>query len=455
MNDESRFDAVDGAGDSTDKPVERQDVDHAHAVSRELQPATLSADAPSEPVPQAPVPPTSASEAHPAPLAPTDKESGHRRPPSVFATFVIALVSALLGATIGVAGLLSAFGVTPDDLLGKPEPAVQQERPRDEVMSEGSSVDEDVSVAVAEQVVPSVVNVSVSQVQTDFLGRQFSAEISNGSGVVISEDGYILTNFHVIEGGDTFVVTAGADDYDATVVGTDPSSDLAVIKIQATGLKAIKIGDSSKVKVGQWIMAVGSPFGLEKSVTSGIVSALKRSETMQAATGASIYSNMIQIDAAINPGNSGGALVDSDGRLIGINTLIQSTSGSSAGVGFAIPVNYAMDIAEQLIETGTAVHPYLGISMISVNEMVAEEYGLTTDSGVFIADVLVDSPAQLGGIQRGDVIVRLADEAIGSADDLLISLRDHRPGEKVEVEIVRGTETISVDVVLGSDAESQ
>ena len=431
MNEETRFGSVDGDDRSAEAPVTPQ-----------VDTSTQTPVTPEVPTPPAPTPPAA-------------KVNEHRRSPSVLATFVVALISALLGATIGVAGLLSAFGLAPDDLLDRQQPSVQQEQPQDDVVVQGSSVDEDTSIAVAEQVVPSVVNVSVSQMQTDFLGRQFSAEISNGSGVVISDDGYILTNYHVIEGGDTFMVTAGADDYDATVVGTDPSSDLAVIKIEATGLKAIKIGDSSKVKVGQWIMAVGSPFGLEKSVTSGIVSALKRSETMQAATGASIYSNMIQIDAAINPGNSGGALVDSDGRLIGINTLIQSTSGSSAGVGFAIPVNYAMDIAEQLIETGTAVHPYLGISMISVNEMVADEYGLTVDAGVFIADVAAESPAQRAGIVRGDVIVDLAGETIASADDLLISLRNHKPGERVRVEIVRGTETVTVDVVLGSDAEGR
>ena len=213
----------------------------------------------------------------------------------------------------------------------------------------------------------------------------------------------------------------------------------------------IEIGDSGAVKVGQWVMAVGSPFGLEKSVSTGIVSALKRSETMAMETGSSVYSNMIQVDAAINPGNSGGALVDADGRLIGMPTLIQSTSGQSAGVGFAIPANYAMEIASQLIETGTAVHPFLGVSVQTVDASVAAQYGLSVNKGAYIASVQEDSAASEAGIEIGDVVINIAGERIDTADDLLVEIRAHRPGDRVDVVIVRNGEEITVQPILGRD----
>ena len=174
-----------------------------------------------------------------------------------------------------------------------------------------------------------------------------------------------LTNYHVIEGADQLKVNAGGEEYTAQVVGTDESSDLAVLKIDATGLTAIEVGSSSDLAVGEWVMAVGSPFGLEQSVSTGIVSATSRTTSAlnDSSSGSSaVYTNMIQTDAAINPGNSGGALVDKDGKLIGVNTLIASASGSSSGVGFAIPVDYAMNIAQQIIDGKTPSHAQLGIT---------------------------------------------------------------------------------------------
>ncbi|MDD6399665.1 MAG: PDZ domain-containing protein, partial [Collinsella sp.] len=223
----------------------------------------------------------------------------------------------------------------------------------------------------------------------------------------------------------------------------------------ASKLTPIEIGDSSKLNVGEWVMAIGSPFGNEQSVSTGIVSALYRSTAMSSTSGNTIYANMIQTDAAINPGNSGGALVNDNGELVGINSLIESYSGSSSGVGFAIPVNYAKNIADQIIDGKTPVHPYLGATLSSVNALNARTNNLGTDSGAYVASVVEDGPAAKAGIQEGDVITKLGDDEITSADGLIIALRSHEVGEKVEITLVRGKEEKKVTVELGSDEELQ
>ena len=282
---------------------------------------------------------------------------------------------------------------------------------------------------------------------------------SVGSGVVLDTEGHILTNNHVVDGYDQYVVTM--DDgttYEAEFVGNDASSDLAVIKLKdadASKLTPIEIGDSSKLNVGEWVMAIGSPFGNEQSVSTGIVSALYRSTAMSSANGNTIYANMIQTDAAINPGNSGGALVNDNGELVGINSLIESYSGSSSGVGFAIPVNYAKNIADQIIDGKTPVHPYMGAMLSSVNALNARTNKLSTDSGAYVASVVEDGPAAKAGIQEGDVITKLGDDEITSADGLIIALRSHEVGEKVEITLMRGKEEKKVTVELGSDEELQ
>ena len=246
--------------------------------------------------------------------------------------------------------------------------------------------------------------------------------------------------------------------YEAEFVGNDASSDLAVIKLKdadASKLTPIEIGDSSKLNVGEWVMAIGSPFGNEQSVSTGIVSALYRSTAMSSTNGNTIYANMIQTDAAINPGNSGGALVNDNGELVGINSLIESYSGSSSGVGFAIPVNYAKNIADQIIDGKTPVHPYLGATLSSVNALNARTNKLSTDSGAYVASVVEDGPAAKAGIQEGDVITKLGDDEITSADGLIIALRSHEVGEKVEITLMRGKEEKKVTVELGSDEKLQ
>lgn len=314
--------------------------------------------------------------------------------------------------------------------------------------------------AVAQKALPSVVNINVytaSQSQAQGFMRSSSTQeytqSSLGSGVILSGDGYILTNYHVIEGADKLQVVASGGEYEAKVVGTDPSSDLAVIKIEASGLPAVEIGSSSDLVTGEWVMAVGSPFGLEQSVSTGIVSAVSRSSSsLYSSESEAIYTNMIQTDAAINPGNSGGALVDKNGKLIGINTLIASTSGSSSGVGFAIPVDYAMKIAEQIIAGQTPSHAQLGVSLTTVNSSVAARYNLPVSEGAYVTRVTSNSGASKAGIAEGDIITKVGDSKVTSASDLIIAVRSHNPGDTVSVTFNRSGSEQTVDVVLGTDS---
>ncbi len=307
-----------------------------------------------------------------------------------------------------------------------------------------------------------MVSVTIQQAVADFNGNQAFRKAGTGSGVIIRSDGHILTNYHVVEGADRVIVTVGLEDKEATVVGVDPSTDLAVLKIEGSGYPAAEAGSSKDLEVGQFVMAVGSPFGLEKTVTSGIISALQRSEQAQGQTANDIttYTNLIQTDAAINPGNSGGALVDGQGRLVGLNSLIQSPSGGvgaaqSAGIGFAIPVDFAIDIANQLISTGKATHSYVGISTETVDENLAAQYGLPMKSGALVRFVAPSGPAEQAGVKRSDVIVKIGDTRIGSVAEVFAAVREHKVGEVVPFEVVRGDQTVTIDVTLGSDASRQ
>ncbi len=320
--------------------------------------------------------------------------------------------------------------------------------------------------AVSQKCLPSVVNIDVytrqqSQSLYGMMGQSSSelTESSLGSGIILSSDGYILTNYHVIEGADQLKVNASGSEYTATVVGTDESSDLAVLKIDATGLTAIEIGSSSDLVVGEWVMAVGSPFGLEQSVSTGIVSATSRttsalnsSSSSSSSSSSAVYTNMIQTDAAINPGNSGGALVDKDGKLIGVNTLIASSSGSSSGVGFAIPVDYAMNIAQQIIDGKTPSHAQLGVSGTTVNSQIAQRYNLSVSSGAYVTSVSVGSSAANAGIQEGDIITKCGDTTITSSTDLVLAVRSHNVGDTVSVTYNRNGQESTVQVTLGSDS---
>ncbi|HSK47284.1 MAG TPA: trypsin-like peptidase domain-containing protein [Coriobacteriia bacterium] len=393
------------------------------------------------------------------------EEPAQERRWSGAAVITSAALGALVGGVLVSAILVWALGLIPGtrplanvavtETSSTARPGISR------ITISGSSQVSQVSEAVADKVVPSVVNVTVKQQGVDpFTGQRFDAEAGNGSGVIVRSDGYILTNYHVVEGADQLVVTVGVEDKVATVVGVDSSSDLAVIKIDGTGYPAIDVGDSSSLKVGQYAMAVGSPFGFERTVTVGIVSALNRTELMQSQRGIVTYTNLIQTDAAINPGNSGGALVNEEGRLIGINALIQSPTGSSgaaqsAGVGFAIPSNYAMDIAEQIIKTGKATHPYMGVSTETVSEALAQEFGLPVNTGALVRFVQPNSPAEQARIQRGDIIVRIGSDPITSVEDVFAATRTKAVGDVVEVEVVRNDTRQTVELTLGSDADRQ
>jgi putative serine protease PepD len=327
-----------------------------------------------------------------------------------------------------------------------------------------TGTDVSLAEAVAAKTLPSVVNIDVYGASSGSYGDSYGSSNSNssdlemyglGSGIVLTSDGYILTNYHVVEEGQRFLVRFDKDtQLEAVIVGTDPSSDLAILKVEATGLVPIEVADSNNVAIGEWVMALGSPFGLEKSVSTGIVSALFRSTTMESTTGLNIYANMIQTDAAINPGNSGGALVNSEGKLIGINTLINSYSGSSSGVGFAIPSNYALNIAEQIMAGKVVEHAYLGVTLYSVDPGTAGGLGVSTDTGAYIDSVVAGSPAEAAGLKKGDVVVGFDDSTIASAGELIINVRGHLVGDKVKLAVNRSGEQITVDVTLGADSQS-
>ena len=357
----------------------------------------------------------------------------------------------------------------------------QQDNKDDEGASEKpvyvGDTDPTLAEVVAQKCLPSVVAIDVYTSASSAYGmygygygygygNQGSDELvasSLGSGVVLTEDGYLITNYHVIEGGEAFVVTIEGEQYDAEVVGSDPSSDVAVLKaVDASGLTPMEIGDSDSLIIGEWVMTLGSPFGLEQSVATGIVSATSRSQIMEASvdmygqsTGeTTIYPNMIQTDAAINPGNSGGALVDADGKLIGINTLITSYSGNYSGVGFAIPVNYAYSLAQQIIEGGQPTHAQLGVSLSTINSSIAQRYGLSADEGAYIAHVYPGTGAAEADLQEGDIVTAFDGKAVTSASDLMLDVRTKAVGDTVTLTVNRNGEVLEIPVTLGSDAQT-
>ena len=335
---------------------------------------------------------------------------------------------------------------------------------------DAAAADMTLAEAVAEKALPSIVAIDTYASASNYGGWWGSGSggasnslmaVGLGSGVLISDDGYVLTNYHVVEGADKLMLTAGGQEYEGTVVGTDPSSDLAVVKIDATGLTPVEIGSSSELRPGQWVMALGSPFGLEQSVSVGIVSAVSRTVVIGSSSysygsqssATDVYANMIQTDAAINPGNSGGALVDQNGKLVGINSVIESYSGSSSGVGFAIPVDYAMNIASQIIEGKTPTHAQLGVATTTIDSEMADRYNLGVSKGAYISRLYDNSGASEAGLETGDIITKVDDTAIESSTDLVAAIRSQNVGDTVTIEFVRGTETRTVEVTLGSDEE--
>lgn len=310
----------------------------------------------------------------------------------------------------------------------------------------------DTSISVAEKVLPSVVGITVTYQISSIFGGSSQAE-ATGSGIIISEDGYILTNNHVISSGSTSSFYAiqeatglkvnlygDSESYDATVVGTDSYTDLAVIKIDKTGLTPATLGDSENVKVGEFVMAIGNPLGMDYSVTCGVVSALNREVESDGVT----YT-AIQTDAAINTGNSGGALVNANGEVIGINTLKLAGNGVE-GVGFAIPISSTTSIVNQLIENKTVKRPYIGISGSAIDSNTAKRYNLP--EGVYVESVEKDSPAEKAGIMQKDIITKIEGKEVKSVNELNKIKYTYNIGDTVTLTIYRNNEEIEVKVTL-------
>lgn len=266
-----------------------------------------------------------------------------------------------------------------------------------------------------------------------------------GSGVIVSPEGYILTNQHVVDGADQIEV-ALADGRTATakVIGSDPETDLAVLKINMTNLPTITLGRSDQSRVGDVVLAIGNPFGVGQTVTMGIISALGRNHL-----GINTFENFIQTDAPINPGNSGGALVDVNGNLLGINTAIYSRSGGSLGIGFAIPVSTARTVLESIITTGSVTRGWIGVEPQDVTPEIAESFGLQQKSGAIVAGVLQGGPADKAGIKPGDILVSVNGEDITDTTKLLNVVAQIKPGTPTKVHVVRKGKQFDVNVVIG------
>ena len=319
--------------------------------------------------------------------------------------------------------------------------------------SSGSSL---TTEQVADMVSPSVVVITTEQVvysQWSWYGQN-QVESGAGSGVIISSDGYILTCAHVVDGASTITVTIDDKDYTATLVGEDTTSDVAVIKIDATGLTPATVGDSDNLKVGQSVMAVGNPPGeLGGTVTGGMISALNRSVTIQGTSSTNTMS-LIQMDASVSPGNSGGGLFNMNGELVGIVNA-KSSSSDAEGLGFAIPINDAIKVAQQLLENGYVTgRPYLGITYLGVEDaQTAAQLGVNA-YGVYVVEVVKGGPAERAGLQSGDRIVSIDGTEIASKDDLGTLMQKHAAGDTLSITIARNGQMQTVSVTLGEKTAS-
>jgi serine protease Do len=380
-------------------------------------------------------------------------------------TFVGALLVAIAGISIGAL----------PHLLGTS--AYAENKTKLELAPGQLKAAEDLSAAfeyVAEVIKPSVVNISsVKHIKAskqlerempqdwpfgDLFGDEFRHRFMQprmpkggfeqegmGSGVIVSADGYVLTNNHVVDGADEVTVTLpGGEQHKAKVVGTDPKSDLAVIKVNAKGLTPATLGDSDKARTGEWVVAVGHPFGLSHTITTGIVSAKGRANM-----GVADYEDFIQTDAAINPGNSGGPLVNLKGEVIGINTAIFSRTGGNMGIGFAIPSNMAKSIMQSLIEHGKVVRGWMGVGIQNLTEELAQSFGYKGTDGVLVGDVTPDSPAAKAGLKQGDIIVRFEGKDTRDMNHLRQAVAATSPGTKAKLEVFRDGETKDLTIAIG------
>ncbi|NLT94101.1 MAG: PDZ domain-containing protein [Clostridia bacterium] len=368
-----------------------------------------------------------------------DYEDYERRP-SKIGYFLVALVAAVIG---GIVALSLAPYILGTDFLGNNSPGLNQPN-----IPQITNPNLDLSpvVEIAEQVGPAVVGVSNRGIVRDFFGRTSVEERGSGSGVIIDERGYIVTNHHVINGATEILVSLADDSVvEAQLVGSDSRTDLAVLKIDPKGKKlpVAVLGDSTKLKTGELVVAIGNPLGIEfaRSVTMGVVSATQRTLTI----GEEQFS-LIQTDAAINPGNSGGALVNSRGEVIGINSAKLVISGGE-GMGFAIPISNAKPIIEELIEKGYVSRPYLGIFGTEVDEITARRTGLP--QGIIIRQLVQGGPAHKAGIKEMDIIVAVDGKEVKDFAGLNVIFNNHKPGDKVTVTVDRDGKKLDIPVVLG------
>lgn len=421
-------------------------------VSQYAPPAskTSSSTTPVSPTslpPQPPIKPSVYPSSHVEPPFPRTIEN---KPGFSLSTFV---------ASICVCSLISAglvYGITSStpkisQATKTVIPAITQQ--------ENTENEKTLATSVAEIARPSVVCIySYTQPQSNALSLFFNGRSGSGSGtqdgvdssspvlsglgsgVIVSRDGYIITNYHVINGAAKIQVSVdGKDSYEGTIVGSDPQSDIAVVKIEGNDFPAIEVANSDELRVGDWTMAIGSPYGYEETCTTGIISALSRSTAMQSNDGTTTYyPNLVQTDAAINTGNSGGALVDASGKLIGINTLISSTTGDSSGIGFAIPSNYATAIANKIISGGAVNHGSLGV-MVSNNE---------DKQGAVVAQVIKDGAADLAGLKAGDVIIKIGGKDVEMADEVVYAVKERFEGDEIEIVYVRDGKETTTKAVL-------
>lgn len=279
----------------------------------------------------------------------------------------------------------------------------------------------------------------------DNLPKQRRMESSLGSAVIMSSEGYLLTNNHVTANADQIIVTLkDGREALARIIGSDPETDLAVLKIDLKDLPSITLARSEKIKIGDVALAIGNPFGVGQTVTMGIISATGRNQL-----GLNTYEDFIQTDAAINPGNSGGALVDAYGNLTGINTAIFSKSGGSQGIGFAIPTKLALDVMKAIIEHGQVIRGWLGIEVQPLTPELAESLGLQSQPGILVAGIYRDGPAQKAGLQPGDLILSIAGKPATDGRSSMNQVAQAKPGKKIAIEIVRGGKNLSLSAEIG------
>ncbi|MBE7442605.1 MAG: Do family serine endopeptidase [Flavobacteriales bacterium] len=328
-------------------------------------------------------------------------------------------------------------------------------------IKDGSLTNFEYAAEVSTNAVVHIKTESVYQQQVDplfefFYGRSFKQNPQvvqgAGSGVILSEDGYIVTNNHVIDRTSTINVTLNnKKTYQAELIGTDPSTDLALLKINANGLPSVSFGNSNELNVGQWVLAVGNPFNLTSTVTAGIISAKARNINILSgnnSNGLPPIESFIQTDAAVNPGNSGGALVNANGELIGINTAIQSNTGSYTGYSFAIPSNIVQKVVNDLKEFGTVQRAFIGVSIQNIDENVAKELNLKDLTGVYVNSVTKNGSAAKSGIKSGDIIKKVGNKKVTDVPELQEQISQFRPGDKVNITIYRDEKEMEIPVTL-------